>query len=58
MTDVPPESPEPELTREERRGERLRLRQVRKARRSAWMKNANDRKIGAKGKRGKKNTKR
>ncbi len=51
------EAPEPELTREERQVERGRLRQVRKARRMAWMKGANDRKTRAKGKQRKKNKK-
>lgn len=45
-----PETPEPELTREQRRAERQRLKAVRKARRREVKKNAYNGKNRAKGK--------
>lgn len=47
------ETPEPELTRDERRAERQRLKEVRKARRKEVKKNAYNGKNRAKGKQAK-----
>ena len=50
MSDIDPEVPEPELTRDERRAERRRLRAVRSERRRQSMSRAKGRKKDKKGK--------
>jgi hypothetical protein len=57
MGDIGPEVPEPEMSRQERKAERHRLRSVRSERRRAKLHGKKDRMNRAKGKDGKKDRK-